>query len=249
MSGGEARRPNRPPALRVRFLGQIEYLDALALQESLLREKVAGEAGDDLLLLEHPAVYTLGRGASESDLLEAPRKLTVPVHRVGRGGGATFHGPGQLVCYPIVHLRPSRDVHRYVRGLEQVLVETCARLGVEAAARQGETGVWARGGKIGSIGIGVRRGVALHGTSLNVDVEPRYFASIIVCRVPDARVTTIRAEAGVAPEIEAAGRAYAHVFIDVMGYDPQRVVWTGLEPISPTVQTAADGSIERRARE
>ena len=134
MSGGEARRPNRPPALRVRFLGQIEYLDALALQESLLQEKVAGEAGDDLLLLEHPAVYTLGRGASESDLLEAPRKLAVPVHRVGRGGGATFHGPGQLVCYPIVRLRPSRDVHRYVRGLEQVLVETCARLGVEAAA-------------------------------------------------------------------------------------------------------------------
>jgi lipoate-protein ligase B len=248
MSGSEARRPNRLPALRVRYLGRIEYEAALTLQESILGEKVGGEEDDHLLLLEHPVVYTLGRGADEADLLDAPGRLAVPVHRVGRGGGATFHGPGQLVCYPIVHLRPSRDVHRYVRGLERVLIETCAKLGVAAAAREGETGVWARGGKIGSIGIGVRRGIAFHGTSLNVDVDPHYFSSIVVCRMPDARVTSIRAEAGTAPEIETVARIYADAFAAVMGYAPGQVVWQRREESSSTLGGGCGSSVESRER-
>jgi lipoate-protein ligase B len=246
MSNGETR-PNLPPVLRVRYLGRIDYGAALALQESILAEKVAGDEDDDLLVLEHPAVYTLGRGASEADLLDAPRRLGVPVQRVGRGGGATFHGPGQLVCYPIVHLRPSRDVHRYVRGLERVLIETCAKLGVEATTREGETGVWSRGGKIGSIGIGVRRGIAMHGTSLNVDVDPRYFASIVVCRMPDTLVTSIRAEAGAAPGIEAVARIYADAFVAVMGYSPQRVVAKDWESTGMTTMAKGPGSPSERS--
>src|SRR5499425_805928 len=142
--------------LRVRELGQVAYGEALALQEALVAARAAGESADDvLLLLEHPSVYTLGRGADAADLCGAPERLGVPVYRVGRGGGATFHGPGQLVGYPIVHLRAAgRDVHRYVRTLETALVDTCAEFGVVAEAPAGQTGVWAGGAKIASIGIG-----------------------------------------------------------------------------------------------
>jgi lipoate-protein ligase B len=242
MSTSEERRPQRPPTLRVRRLGRTEYGAALALQESILSAKIGGDLDDDLILLEHPPVYTLGRGADEAELLDAPRRLAVPVHRVGRGGGATFHGPGQLVSYPVVHLRPSgRDVHRYVRSLERVLIETCARLGLETEARAGQTGVWARGGKVGSIGIGVRRGVAFHGTSLNVDVDLAYFASIVVCRMPDARITSIRAEVGAAPDIDAVASVYADAFVAVMGYAPQRVLCCGRE-VGPTSRGERSGA-------
>src|SRR5512139_1927872 len=127
-----------PSGLRVRFFPRMEYGRALALQESLLVAKIAGDPTDFLLLMEHDPVYTLGRGADERDLLGAPERLGVPVFRVGRGGGATFHGPGQLVGYPIVRLWPGcRDVHRYVRTLEQVLICTCSEFGVTATVHPG----------------------------------------------------------------------------------------------------------------
>jgi lipoate-protein ligase B len=225
MSSSETRRTETLPRLRVSYLGRIEYGEALALQESILGKKIDGDPDDDLLLLEHPPGYTLGRGAEESNLLDAPQRLGVPVYRVGRGGGATYHGPGQLVAYPVVHLRPGgRDVHRYVRSLERVLIATCAALGLEARARDGETGVWAGGGKIGSIGIGVRRGIAFHGTSLNVDVDATYFASIVACRTPAAPIASLRTEVGAAPAIEAVAAAYADAFAAVMGYAEREVV-------------------------
>jgi lipoate-protein ligase B len=207
-----------PRLLRVRFLGLCDYAAALRLQESLLAAKIAGDEVDDLLLLEHPPVYTLGRGAEEADLLGTPQRLGVPVHRVGRGGGATFHGPGQLVAYPIVRLRPSsRDVHRYIRALEQVLIATCARFGVVAVARSGSTGVWVEEEKIASIGIGVRRGIAYHGVALNVTTELSYFQQIVTCREANMKVTSLQKQTGTALAIEDVAGTFAQNFAAVLG--------------------------------
>lgn len=217
----ELHRAQRIRRLRVRFLGCCDYEDALRLQEALLEAKIAGEGVDELLLLEHPPVYTLGRGADEMDLLGAPGRLGIPVHRVGRGGGATFHGPGQLVAYPIVRLRPSgRDVHRYIRCLEQILIATCARFGVAAATRPGITGVWVGQEKIASIGIGVRRGVAYHGVALNVTTQLDYFCEIVPCRAADTKVTSLQKQTGVSLAVEAVAVAFADCFAAVMGLQP-----------------------------
>lgn len=204
--------------LRVRRLGRVQYATALELQESLVAAKIAGDETDELLLLEHEPVYTLGRGADAADLRGAADRLRVPVFRVGRGGGATFHGPGQLVAYPIVHLHPRRDVHRYVRALEQTLIETCAAFGVEAAIRPGETGVWAGQRKIASIGIGVRRGVAFHGVALNVSTDVSYFEQIVACRMPGMEVTTLERQLGCAVPLESVEATFVRCFTGVMGY-------------------------------
>jgi lipoate-protein ligase B len=204
--------------LLVRPLGRVAYVDALALQDALVAERARDEGSDQLLLLEHPPVFTLGRGADAVDLRGAPERLGVPVHRVGRGGGATFHGPGQLVAYPIVRLRAAgRDVHRYVRNLEAALVATCARFGVRASAPAGQTGVWADGRKIGSIGIGVRRGVAFHGIALNVSTDLSFFAHIVPCRTDGLAVTSLTAILGTAPSLETVGRVFAECFAAQMG--------------------------------
>jgi lipoate-protein ligase B len=228
-------RAGHAPPLHVRYLGRVAYETALELQESALAAKIAGDPADDLILLEHPPVYTLGRGASAADLQAAPAGRDVPVHRVGRGGGATFHGPGQLVSYPIVCLRPSgRDVHRYIRALERVLVGTCAKMGVNAQAAAGQTGVWVGERKIGSIGIGVRRGVAFHGTALNVAGDLSLFAPIVVCRSPGLRVTSVEAELGWAPPIERVAVFYAETFAAALGYPPDAIRITEWNaPVNP----------------
>jgi lipoyl(octanoyl) transferase len=206
--------------LGVRELGCVPYGEALSLQESLLAARAAGERGDELLLLEHPPVYTLGRGADAADLCGAPERLGVPVYRVGRGGGATFHGPGQLVGYPIVRLRAAgRDVHRYVRGLEAALVATCARLGVTACAPRGQTGVWADGRKLASIGIGVRRGVAYHGVALNVSTDLSYFAHIVPCRTSGLAVTSLAQILAAPPPLSMVGRVFAECLAAQLGCD------------------------------
>jgi lipoate-protein ligase B len=197
----------------------MEYGAALALQESLLAAKVAGDPSDYLLLLEHEPVYTLGRGADAGDLLGAPVRLGVPVFRVGRGGGATFHGPGQLVAYPIIGLRAgSRDVHAYIRRLEETLVAACAAFGVAATTRPGLTGVWTAGEKIASIGIGVRRGIAWHGVALNVSVDLGYFAQITPCRLPEIRMTTLAARCAPPPTLSVVAAAFEREFRRAMGY-------------------------------
>lgn len=205
--------------LRIRHLGRMPYEAALGLQESLLAAKLAGDESNDLLLLDHPPVYTLGRGADEADLLGAPGRLGVPVFRVGRGGGATFHGPGQLIGYPIIHLRPSgRDVHRYVRALERVLIATCARFDVVAVAGGGQTGVWVGDQKIASIGIGVRRGITYHGVALNVTTDVAYFGHIVPCRGSGVAVTTLERLLGTAPAFGLVAVAFARCFADTLGF-------------------------------
>ena len=170
-------------------LGLIEYLQAQTWQEELVRRRCQEEIEDILLLLEHPPVFTLGRGGDERHLLN-PRQ--VPVYRVGRGGDATFHGPGQLVGYPILDLTShGRDVHAYLRSLEAVLIAVLAEYGLRAHRREGLTGVWVREQKIASIGVGVRRWVTYHGFALNVDPDLSYFADIVPCGLAGVRMTSM----------------------------------------------------------
>ncbi|MGH7820073.1 MAG: lipoyl(octanoyl) transferase LipB, partial [Candidatus Binatia bacterium] len=161
--------------LEVVDLGRLDYETALRRQEAEV-EAVRTGGAEKLLLVEHPAVYTVGRGGDEVHLMGAPERLGVPVFRVGRGGDVTFHGPGQLVGYPILSLdRDGRDVHRYLRRLEEAIIRTLGHFGLDARRIAGKTGVWvpaesaATGGrwrKIASIGVGVRRWVTFHGFAL-----------------------------------------------------------------------------------
>lgn len=192
MTAAAPQRLDRAPALQVRRLGVVPYAEALSAQEAALAACIGGDGPEQILLLGHPPVYTLGRGADAADLRGADERLGVPVFRVGRGGGATFHGPGQLVAYPIVRLRANgRDVHGYVRTLEAALIETAAHFGVVAHAPAGQTGVWVGDRKLASIGIGVRRGIAYHGIAFNVSTDPSFFEQIVPCRCPRMIVVTL----------------------------------------------------------
>ena len=186
------------PALRVEWLGRVAYRDALARQETLVEAKIAApdSTPDTLLLLEHDPVYTIGRTPDRSSLL-APAFLPHPVETVNRGGQATYHGPGQLVGYPVLDLaRRGRDLHRYLRFLEETLVETLAGYGVRGERRAGLTGVWVGPRKIASIGVGVRRWVSMHGFAINVaggeTLAP--FRAITPCGLAGVEMTAVSAE-------------------------------------------------------
>lgn len=202
-------------ALVVRKMGFVPYMEALALQEDLVTRRLDGPEDDQLLMLEHEPVFTLGRGADEADLLGAPQRLDVAAHRVRRGGGVTFHGPGQLVAYPILSLPPDRqDVRRYVRDLESVLVAVCADFGV-AATSGPHPGVWVDGRKLAAIGVGVRRWVTSHGVALNVSTDVRYFDAIVPCKVPGMTATSLAIELGVAPPMAQVCESFARRFLEV----------------------------------
>jgi lipoyl(octanoyl) transferase len=190
---GEA--PKR--ALHVRRLGLIPYADALALQRSLVEDRGSGRIGDTLLLLEHPHVLTLGvRGdGGRGHILATPEALAqrgIDVHETGRGGDITYHGPGQIVGYPIIDLNPDRrDVHRYVRDLETVLIRTAADYGIEAGRVQGLTGVWVGDDKLAAIGVRIARWITSHGFALNVTTQLDHFNLIVPCGIPDRGVTSL----------------------------------------------------------
>jgi lipoate-protein ligase B len=178
--------------LIVRNLRRMEYGAALAEQERVVRDRIGDHVPDQLLLVEHDPVYTLGRGADWADLRGAHELLGVPVYRVSRGGGVTFHGPGQLVAYPILKLgRGQRDVHGYLRRLEQAVIATCAEFGAATQRREGLTGVWLGEAKLASIGVGLRRWVTFHGLALNVSTDLGFFSAIVPCREPGMRVTSL----------------------------------------------------------
>jgi lipoyl(octanoyl) transferase len=187
--------PARP--LQVRRLGVVGYAEALSLQRSLVEERRAGTVDDTLLLVEHPHVLTLGvRGdGGRSHILAAPEALAsrgVEVHETGRGGDITYHGPGQIVGYPIIDLKPDRcDVHRYVRDLEDVLIRTAAGYGVVAERVKGLTGVWVGREKLAAIGVRVARWITSHGFALNVTTDLEYFDLIVPCGIPDRGVTSL----------------------------------------------------------
>ncbi len=184
--------------LAVRRLGNVGYADALALQRELVEDRKADRIGDTLLLVEHPHVITLGvcgdGGRSHilapADVLASRR---VEVFEAGRGGDVTYHGPGQVVGYPIISLRPDRcDVHRYVRDLEEVVIRTARDFGVETVRIPGCTGVWVGNDKLAAIGVRISRWVTSHGFALNVDTDLDYFNLIVPCGLRSRGVTSLR---------------------------------------------------------
>jgi lipoyl(octanoyl) transferase len=186
--------------LQVTRAGLVPYEEAWARQRALHADRVAGEGPDTLLLLEHPSVYTAGR---RTEPHERPMDGT-PVIDVDRGGKITWHGPGQLVGYPIVRLTEALDVITYVRVLEESLIKVCADFGVAAGRVAGRSGVWVAGDpasglpdrKLGAIGIRVAKGVTMHGYALNCANDPSWFNRIIPCGISDAGVTSLSAETG-----------------------------------------------------
>src|SRR5436189_3690973 len=183
--------------LRVRWLGRMEFADALVLQEELLSRKRADRSfSDELLLLEHEPVYTIGRTPDRSSLLGAAH-LPHPLFSINRGGQATYHGPGQLMGYPIIDLRRcGQDLHKYLRWLEQLLIEFLAQYGIAASRRESLTGVWVQNHKIASIGVGVRHWITMHGFALNVCGDLSSFAQIVPCGIFNVAMTSMANETG-----------------------------------------------------
>src|SRR5436189_4934793 len=188
--------------LEIRSLGVLGYAEALALQRQLVEERRAGAIPDVLLLVEHPAVLKLGvRGdGGRSHILATPKALAsrdIEVFETGRGGDITYHGPGQIVGYPIINLKPDRcDVHRYVRDLEEVLIRVAGDYGLVADRVPGLTGVWIGGEKVAAIGVRIARWITSHGFALNVTTDLDYFNLIVPCGIADRGVTSLSKLAG-----------------------------------------------------
>ncbi len=204
--------------LAVRKLGRIPYAEGLELQAELVAARQAGAIPDTLLLLEHDPVFTLGRNARRENVLLSEAILKergFEVFETGRGGDVTYHGPGQVVGYPILDLQDRKDVHRYVRDLEQVMIRACADYGVAAGRVPGLTGTWVGTDKIGAIGVRIARWVTSHGFALNVATDLAPFALIVPCGISDRGVTSIERRLGRAVSLdEVMDRLTAH-FADV----------------------------------
>jgi len=201
--------------LVVRRLGRVRYADALALQQEQVRRRQEGAVPDTLFLLEHEPVFTLGRNARAENVLlpaEALRERGFDVFEAGRGGDVTYHGPGQLVAYPVLDLSPDRrDVHRYVRDLEEVMIRVCADYGLAAARIPGLTGTWLGDEKIGAIGVRIARWVTSHGLAFNVSTDLAPFGLIVPCGIAGKGVTSLERQLGRAvPLEEAMNRLAAH---------------------------------------
>lgn len=185
--------------MRVIDCGLMGFHEALALQETLAAGIAAGGEDDTLLLLEHPPLYTIGSNGTYANILDP----AIRVERINRGGDVTWHGPGQVVGYPLVDLgRRGRDLHRWLRFLEELLMLTLDSFGIEGWRREAETGVWARRGKIGFIGVGVSRWISRHGFSLNVCPDLGAFQRINPCGIPGCPVSSMALEGGGAASTE-----------------------------------------------
>jgi lipoyl(octanoyl) transferase len=210
--------------LEVRRLGRVPYAEALALQRSLVEDRRAGRVGDLLILLEHPHVITLGARAdtARSNVVATPERLAelgVEVHETGRGGDVTYHGPGQVVGYPILDLRPDRqDVHRYVRGLEEVMIRVTAAYGIEAGRIEGLTGAWVRADKIGAIGVRVSHWITSHGFAFNVSTSLEFFQLIVPCGIRDRGVTSLSRLLGREVPLKEAEERFVEEFCQVFEY-------------------------------
>lgn len=218
---------NRPPmtavktACRAYRLGNVEYLKAYRLQEHLHRARGRGQIGDSLLILEHPPVLTYGKAGYRPDhVLVTPETLEregISICRANRGGGITYHGPGQLVCYPIFDLRGLElSVRRYLCMLEEVVINSLAYFDVQARRLPGSPGVWVNDAEISSIGINISRGITMHGFTLNVNNDLKHFSYIAACGVAGKKITTISRACGfnvpvsglVTPVIESFARIF-----------------------------------------
>lgn len=216
-------------------LGTVPYGDALELQRELAKRRIAGEIAEDiLLLLEHPPVVTLGRTAKEAHIVSSPERLRargIEVHEVERGGDVTFHGPGQLVGYPIFDLKRHRqDLHWYLRQVEEALIVALGDVGIEAERHTGYTGVWTHGRKIASIGVHARDWVTWHGFALNVTTDLSYFDLIVPCGIPQVQMTSVARENGGDIAMDHMGDVITRAFGHVFNLDQRAVSRDLLEP-------------------
>jgi lipoyl(octanoyl) transferase len=207
--------------LEIRRLGVVSYPDGLALQRDLVEQRRAGAIGDVLVLLQHPPVITLGvkgDGGRTNILATAARldELGITVHETGRGGDVTYHGPGQVVGYPILDLKPDRcDVHRYVRDVEEVMIRVCADYGLTAGRIAGLTGAWVGAEKIGAIGVRISRWITSHGFAFNVGTALEHFRLIVPCGISDRGVTSLEQATGRPIPLAEAEEALIRRFCDV----------------------------------
>ena len=217
-------------------LGLLDYQAAYDLQRGLHAQVVAGELPDLLLLLEHPHVYTLGRRGQQSHILAPDDMLTqlgVETHFTDRGGETTYHGPGQLVGYPLVNLRRwGGGVRKYVETLEQVLIRTLSEFGITAYSEDKPTGVWVGDAKIAAIGVRVSRSVTMHGFALNVSPDLSFFDYIVPCGMPDAHVTSMAQELGQEIAVSDVMPAVTKAFGSKFGID---VEWSSVDALDSTI--------------
>lgn len=180
--------------------GCTEYAEALSRQQHIVTDRIKGAVGDRLILTEHNAVYTLGRrkGARKHLLWDANtiKNAGIALHQSNRGGDITYHGPGQIVAYPILSLRPRKDLHAYLRDLEEVVIRTLKHYDIKATRRDGLTGVWVETRKICAFGVAVKSWVTYHGLALNIDPDLSHFSGILACGITDGTVTSMAAEMG-----------------------------------------------------
>jgi lipoate-protein ligase B len=212
-----------PPSntCRATWLGTVDYLEARELQLALLEKVHAGAEPNTMLLLEHPHVYTKGRLSKQTDVLlpeEELAKKGIPVYETDRGGQVTYHGPGQLVVYPIINLREWGGPVKYVRALEQVVIATLAEMGITANCESGNTGVWTDHGKIAAIGVKISRGIAFHGLALNVNTNLSLYENIIPCGIADRSVTSMAAILGEPVDLELVRYGMVYQFGHEFGF-------------------------------
>lgn len=200
-------------ALHIRRLGRVEYADGLAMQKLLVEARARGLVPDTLLLLEHQRVITLGRGAKVHNILWTPELLAqkgYEVYETDRGGDVTYHGPGQIVGYPILDLKPDRkDVRKYVASVEELIIRVAASYGIHGERVQGRTGVWTPGGKLGAIGVHISRWITSHGFAFNVRTDLNDYAAIVPCGISDAGVASLESLLGAAPPMEEVEQRFA----------------------------------------
>jgi len=212
--------------MAVRRLGLVPYADGLELQRQLVEERKADRIPDTLLLLQHPHVLTIGvKKDGRSHILATPDRLAslgVEVFETGRGGDVTYHGPGQLVGYPIFDLNPDRrDVHRYVRDLEEVMIRVCADYGLEAGRVKGFSGAWISDEKIGAIGVRISRWITSHGFAFNVTTDVDFFNLIVPCGIADKGVTSLASKLGRVPPMGEVEDRFVEHFAAVFDRQPE----------------------------
>ena len=218
--------PTPSTILTAAWLGRVDYPAAWSWQRELFLSRLEGDVDDTLMLLEHPPTYTLGRRAAEEDLVyDRPQRVArgISLYEVDRGGRATYHGPGQLVGYPILALGERYDVVAYLRKLEEALIRTCADFGIEATRDLENTGVWVGKNKIGAIGVKITRGITMHGFALNVATDLSMFEGIVPCGIQDRWVTSIEATTGVSPAVKEVASIAANHLADTF---ERSLVWT-----------------------
>ena len=204
-----------------RWLGRISYVEGLNLQESVVTDKAAGDPENTLLLLEHEPVYTMGRNRDDSSLGEEAI-LPHPVHRTNRGGQATYHGPGQLVGYPVLDLSLfERDLHAYLRFMEEVLIALLTRHGITGERIEGKTGVWVGDRKIASLGVGVRKWISMHGFAINICGDLSPFNHITPCGLPGVVMTSLEAEGAKNISVESCAHEVALIFNELLESGPK----------------------------